>query len=194
MKFEKIIILAGLFCLLFSCKHGVFNKHDNDKTVVADSVDIIERSEGSSIELVNRKKAGTLVRQIDTVFDNIACNIGVYESEELLTIEAITGEGEIVSYQYPEIFFVLELTVNGVNVLQDKIITKDFFRTKISEQEISKRQLYSIWVDRITDESIFFQLNLCVPDSDNCYYLYLSVSTKGDVQFEIIDVDYDEWD
>jgi len=194
MKYKKILLLTCFLCLLFSCKHGVFNKNNNNKTVVTDTFGITESLGKSCIEFINRKNAGKFVRQIDTVFENIACIIRVYESEQLLTVEAITGEGEIVSYQYPEVFFVMDLTVNGLNVLRDKIITKDFFRTKISNQEISKRQLYSIFVDKVADESIFFQLNLCVPDSCDCYYLYLSVTTKGDIQFEIIDVDHDGWD
>lgn len=197
----KIIYILGVICIFFSCKHAEHKKSGTENTVLgdrtefSDSTELFDSANVSNIESPEKESfKSKLTRRVDTVYENIEFRYSVYETDEFLFIEVITGDGQIVKYQYPEVYIVLDLTVNENSVLQGKRITKEFFHEKISKEDISKRQLHFVKLNKISEEAIKFVLNLCVPDTCDCYLLNLFVSLEGTIRYEIIDIDHPGWE
>ncbi|RHO50383.1 DUF4738 domain-containing protein [Tannerella sp. AM09-19] len=63
----------------------------------------------------------------------------------------------------------------------------------ISKEKIAKYSICSCNVDSVDkNERIFFNINLCMPDTDICYWFELSISNKGNIEIKDTTSDEDE--
>lgn len=88
--------------------------------------------------------------------------------KELKTHLDTDGEGDkTISYVDQDV--VLTVTKDGKNVILNRKIQIDDFRSFIPENEIVNYGFTSFGIKEVMINQITFYLNYCIPESDICY-------------------------
>ena len=103
--------------------------------------------------------------------------------------------GNVISqrdYHYLDHSAYLTLSKNGSPILDNHLITRDDFTSIISQKELKKFHLWNMWVKDYSDTHIRLDCNVCVPDSDNCYFIIITIDDDGNISYEEEEVVWDE--
>ncbi|WP_455499165.1 DUF4738 domain-containing protein [Coprobacter sp.] len=128
----------------------------------------------------------------DTSINKYHVSYIIQDNDDVIKTLPITdGKGlDTVYYAGREIILNIEYLKD--NILHEKI-NRDFFNSYIPKEEIAKYSICSFNVDSVDkNERIFFNINLCMPDTDICYWFELSISNKGDIEIKDTTSDEDE--
>jgi len=88
-------------------------------------------------------------------------------------------------------FVETELKVDGSTVSK-KRIEKGFFEDFITYHKMSDLILFcSGKSSYFLKDKVVFELNLCVPDTDDCYMFYVNIFTNGSITIEERIIDWD---
>ena len=127
----------------------------------------------------------------DTSINKYHISYYIQDNDDIIkTFPIVYGKGSDTVY-YAEREVLLNIEYLKDNILHKKI-NKDFFKSYIPKEEIGKYHISYFNLDSVNkNETIFFNIVLCMPDTDMCYWFELSISNKGDIEIEEIYEDED---
>jgi phosphoribosylaminoimidazolecarboxamide formyltransferase/IMP cyclohydrolase len=127
----------------------------------------------------------------DTSINKYHISYYIQDNDDIIkTFPIVYGKGSDTVY-YAEREVLLNIEYLKDNILHKKI-NKDFFKSYIPKEEIGKYHISYFNLDSVNkNETIFFNIVLCMPDTDICYWFELSISNKGDIEIEEIYEDED---
>lgn len=190
---KKICLYLVIFILtLTSCNNsGAKRTRKNSDTIV--SSEIIDTLKQEQSFLKKKVITEESIKR-DTTVNNYDISYIIQDNDDVIKTFPITdGKGlDTVYYAGREI--VLDIKYSKENILYKKI-SRDFFKSYIPKEEIEKYSITNFSLDKIDNSGkIFFTLNLCVPDTDNCYWFELSVSNKGNIEIKDTTSDKDVYE
>lgn len=190
---KKICLYLVIFILtLTSCNNsGAKRTQKNSDTIV--SSEIIDTLKQEQSFLKKKVITEESIKR-DTTVNNYDISYIIQDNDDVIKTFPITdGKGlDTVYYAGREI--VLDIKYSKENILYKKI-SRDFFKSYIPKEEIEKYSITNFSLDKIDNSGkIFFTLNLCVPDTDNCYWFELSVSNKGNIEIKDTTSDKDVYE
>lgn len=198
---KKLIFITNLAFFLISCSQ--INEKNSNSTITIDSIS--QYNENSQEKDINHSNHIANAPSIEN--DTIVENILHYESEHVDTIvdnyhvqymiapngnyvTEITPKGKI--YNHEDMSIYMNIKKDETSILDNKEISKKDFTYKISAQELDDYVISSFYIKRLDVDGIVFSINICIPDTDECYSFELQVSEKG--RFTITEMEIGEMD
>jgi hypothetical protein len=186
-KYLLILILAVGY-LLSSC-NGTKNKINDEK--VKDSIGVDLSVKPTQVE---RKHKVIHFESInaDSIIGSYRVLYKTQDNGQIVTTYPITdGKGkDTVCYASQDV--ILTINKDGKNIILNRKIQRDDFRSFIPKNEISKYCISNFKITDVTTTEIKFSINFCVPDTDVCYWFELIVSDNGNVKInEVIEKESD---
>ncbi|MFV0538641.1 MAG: DUF4738 domain-containing protein [Dysgonomonas sp.] len=167
---KKVLILIVGIMLFFSCNGAV--QKDADKSVFGG--DSIKQSISEN-DVAHFDAIG-----VDTVIGDFHISYVKKDNENIIRRQSVTGDGESVLLKYADSSVFLDIHEGGRTILSNKEINKFTFKSIIPKDEIEQYQLCFFEIEKVTNEGVLFVLNICIPDTDICYFFELNVSKNGD--------------
>jgi len=153
--------------------------------------DSIERYEVVS-EDVNKRK--NIIHfdaiKVDTIIRDFHISYTIQDNDDIISRQSITCEGDSILLEYADRSVFLNLICNGQTILSNKEINKQTFKSIISKDKIEEFQLWFFGIKEVEDEGVLFNINICIPDTDMCYFLALHISKKGN--FLVSEIEMEE--
>lgn len=174
--------------LLSSC-NGTKNKINDEKA--RDSIGVDLSVKPTQVERTHKVIHFESVN-VDSVIGRYRVLYKMQDNGQLVTTYPITdGKGkDTVFYASQDI--ILTINKYGKNIILNRKIQRDDFRSFIPKNEISKYCISNFKITDVTTTGIKFSINFCVPDTDVCYWFELIVSDNGNVKInEVIEKESD---
>lgn len=67
----------------------------------------------------------------------------------------------------------------GRYILNAKEIKKTDFSSIISQNEMNKYMIINTYIKKVTQDGIVLSMNICIPESDICYPINLTIKSDG---------------
>jgi len=153
-------------------------------TVSKDTIDTIMAKPEQKQPLVNDTIYHEKPIHVDTIINKYHISYTFQDNDDVITdITGLVFAGREV---------LLEIKYDGKKILNRKIDRTDF-SSYIPSKEIKNFVIEYFILERVEkDNSLIFEVNICVPDSDYCYQFELNVSSNGSVKTKKIDYEYEE--
>lgn len=174
--------------LLLSC-NGTKNKINDEK--VRDSIGVDLSVKPTQVERKHKVIHFESVN-VDSIVGSYRVLYKTHDNGQIVTTYPITdGKGkDTVCYASQDI--ILTINKDGKDIILNRKIQRDDFRSFIPKNEISKYCISNFKITDITTKGIKFSINFCVPDTDVCYWFELIVSDNGNVKInEVIEKESD---
>ncbi|MBP1618715.1 MAG: hypothetical protein H6Q14_2542 [Bacteroidetes bacterium] len=106
------------------------------------------------------------------------------ENGKIVTTYPITdGKGkDTICYACQDV--ILTVTKDGKDVVLNRKIQRDDFKAFIPKNEISKYCISNFKITDVTTSNIKLSINLCIPETDICFWFDLIVSDNGDLKIK----------
>lgn len=105
----------------------------------------------------------------------------VVNNGEVITTQPYGDEGPMtIEYADNSVFIWLKSN-DGKAILTDKEINKYSFASIIPQGEIGQYQLWRFSIKEADEHGGQFSVNICVPETDLCYFIDLYVSKDGEI-------------
>jgi len=182
-KFANYMGIILWVCIgLFACQPS---KHKTAKAVASDSPSAkgvaCERLEG------NRQLVHNETYHCDTTIDDIHIvytlqengdTVCSYPYVERITFDSAYMERDTVYYAVQTCIFSIE---DSRGIILHRSIDRDFFAAFIPRSDLPYYILHSVRLQRYdsAERKMYFEVMLCVPDTDICYSFLLIVSAQG---------------
>lgn len=177
---KKVLILIVGVMLFFSC-NGTIQKDADKSALGGDSI----KQSISENDVVHFDAIG-----VDTVIGDFHISYVNKDNNNIIRRQAVTGEGDSVLLEYADRSVFLNIHEGRRTILSNKEINKFTFKSIIPKEEIEQYQLWFFQIKKVTNEGVLFELNICIPDSDICYFFELNITKNGD--FTVTEVDPNE--
>lgn len=164
------------------------NAVKTDVAVLSDTINA-KKEEQSFVE---KPVFGSDTIKRDTTINCFYVSYIIQDNDDIIeTFPIVDGKGlDTVCYAGREI--ILDVKYKNENILQKKI-KRDFFNSYIPKSEIDKYSIYYFKLNRVDKGNrMFFDISLCVPETDICYWFELSISNNGDIEIKDTTLDDDE--
>ncbi|NLI36881.1 MAG: DUF4738 domain-containing protein [Bacteroidales bacterium] len=117
---------------------------------------------------------------VDSIVGNYHIQYKSQENGKMIITHPITdGKGnDTIYYACQDV--VLDVAKDGQKRFINKRIQIDDFRAFIPKNEISKYCISNFKMTDVTTSYIKFSINICMPETDICYWFNLIVSDSGD--------------
>ncbi|MDO9154363.1 MAG: DUF4738 domain-containing protein [Paludibacter sp.] len=187
-KYLFTLMLIVEYLLLSSC-NGTKNKINNEKA--RDSIGV-----GLSVKSIQVERKQKVIPfeviNVDSVIGSYHILYKTQDNGQIVTTYPITdGKGKDTVY-YASQDILLTINKDGKNIILNRKIQRDDFRSFIPKNEISKYCISNFKITDITSTEVKFSINFCVPDTDVCYWFELIVSDNGNVKInEVIESESD---
>ena len=181
MKTKILFLTIGtVFFLCGSCGQQNTNKSKTKNGTPTTAVDSPNLAEISDNYLT--------VSKTDTVIGRFQISYLIKENGDTIYRTGIDGMGNSYLDKYPDRSVFLTLKHDGNMILSNKKIGKKDFDSIIPSDKINEFQLWSFFINHVDEQEVSFRINNCVPETDFCYLIELSVSNKGDFTLQEIDL------
>lgn len=133
--------------------------------------------------------------QQDTIIGNYFISYLIKDNDNIISRQGITSEGDTILLKYPDRSVILNLKRkdNGDTILSNKEINKYIFESLIpKEDDINQYQLWFFEIKNVDVDKVTFDLNICIPDTDICYFFNLCVSDDGNITITEIELNEEE--
>lgn len=184
MKIKILFLMISITFLCYSCRQGKTNKNDmvnNTLNVKIDSVDFREITDNKIDD--NR----LAILKIDTTMECFQIYYLIKENEDTICKTGVDSKGNSLLLKYPDRSVFLTLKQDGNTILSNKEILKKDFESIIPHEEIKNYQLWSFTINDVDEQRVYFHVNICIPDTDLCYLIELSISSEGKFSLQEID-------
>lgn len=189
MNKKYLFTLMFIIGYLLSSCNGAKNKINDEK--VRDSIGVDLSVKPAPVE--KRHKVIHLESvNVDSIVGGYRILYKTQENGQIVTTYPITdGKGkDTVCYAGQDV--MLTINKDGKDIILNKKIQRDDFRSFIPKNEISKYCISNFKVTDVSATEIGFSINFCVPDTDVCYWFELIVSNNGNVKInEVIEKESD---
>lgn len=120
---------------------------------------------------------------LDTIIGDFFISYIVKDNDDIINDQIIYGTtGDTVQVEYADRSVFLDLKHrNGQTILSNKEINKYTFKSIVPQDGINQYQLWYFGIEKVDEEGVLFDLNICKPDTDNCYSIELYISKDGDI-------------
>lgn len=108
--------------------------------------------------------------KVDTLFGKYRLSLAVSDNDDTVSTDR---------YRYMDRSVFLTLSRNQERLLERFEINKHNFDSIIPHDVLPKVQLWNCFLEEIDDGAITFMINICVPDTDDCYPILLKVDSLG---------------
>lgn len=182
--FTSMLIVGYLFT---SCNERK-NKIDEAKERDTIRVDLLAKH---SQEKENQNIIHFESINVDSIIGNYRVLYKTQDNGRMITTYPITdGKGkDTICYASQDI--ILTINKNGRDIINRKIQRNDF-RSFIPKNDISKYCISNFKIIDGTTSDIKFSINICIPETDICYWFDLMVSDNGDFKIkEVVEKESD---
>lgn len=129
---------------------------------------------------------------VDSIIGNYRVLYKTQDNGQIITTYPITGGKGKDTVCYASQDIILTINKDGKNIILNRKIKRDDFRLFIPKNEISKYCISNFKITDVTTTEIKFSINLCVPDTDVCYWFELIVSDNSNIKInEVIEKESD---
>ena len=125
--------------------------------------------------------------KVDTIINNYKISFLVQDNKDIIT--RIRAVGDTSYYACNDV--ILDIQPHDYRPIHVKI-SRLMFTSFVPENELCKYHISSFHIKSVNTEGISFTTNLCMPDTDICYFFELFVSNEGDIRITDITPDEDE--
>ncbi len=128
----------------------------------------------------------------DTLVGNFQISYVVVNNGEVISTRPVTDEDPItIDYTDNSVFLWLKRD-DGKVIMSDREINKHSFASIIPHDEIEQYQLWRFRIKRVEKHDLFFDVDICVPETDLCYFIELGISEEGEVSMSEIEQIWEE--
>ena len=169
-----------LVVFITSCKNSETKKvATNNITVSKDTIDTIMAKPEQKQPLVNDTIIHESPIHVDTIINKYHISYTVQDNDD-----AISNDNMRTVFAGREVF--LEIKHDGKRILNQKI-NRTFFSSYIPSQEMEKYNICNFCLERVEkDNTLTFEISVCMPDSDIFYPFELNVSSNGNIKIKEI--------
>jgi len=188
---KKVFIFSKLFTflILFSCNR---TEQKNTNSSLKDTVTI---NQCLSVDTIDKKNIAHFdAIKIDTIISNYNISYLIRDNDDIISRQAVTSKGDSILLEYADRSVFISLTYNGQAILSNKEINKQTFASIIPKNEIKQYQLWLFYIKKVEVEGVLFNVNICMPDTDICYFIALYIAKSGDFTISKIEQYEDETD
>ena len=139
-------------------------------------------------------KEDTIAIKVDTIIGSFHITYTIRDNDNVVSRQSITSKGDSILLEYADRSVFLDLICNGQTILSNQEINRQTFKSIIPKDEIEEFQLWFFGIKKVDDEGVLFNVNICIPDTDICYFIALHISKNGDFIVSQIEQDEDETD
>ncbi|MFR1236117.1 MAG: DUF4738 domain-containing protein [Barnesiella sp.] len=162
-----------------------------DIIVINDSINKKIINDNDSIYKVNLKTYLSRIEQknndisywepikVDTVIEDYYVSYVIINNADTVVNTVNYGKGEFTVFKFLDVSVYLNVMYKSRIIMHNKEFTKFFFDNIIPLKDINKYSIVSFYINGITSGEISFSLNICIPDSDICYPISLSINNDG---------------
>ncbi|HMM05000.1 MAG: DUF4738 domain-containing protein [Prevotella sp.] len=165
--YKQASICFLLFFLFVTC-NGQGNREDGIKK---------EKNISESSDTIRQN----VIQHVDTLVGLFRIDYTIIESlDDTILKDNILATGDKVKYEYRNREICLNIDYRKTTILKKKV-NKNDFTSIIPKDKVQKYQIWSFDINNISDTLAIFSLNICVPDTDDCYSVLYSVSNTGKI-------------
>lgn len=188
MKRSIFITLLCVCFVLSSCNQG------NKSSLRITEKDTISKRDSDlkkdSLAKKSKDKNNTVhfsPIKVDTIIGDVHISYLIKDNENIVSTTSFDDKGNVSITSYADRSVFISLRKNNKNILLNKEIKKTDFISIIPRKEINKYKLSSFQITKVDNEGVIFFVNICVPDTDNCFALNLVISNDGTFSVKQID-------
>lgn len=151
---------------------------------VHDSFSLLDTIENESIEKRISEQDVFYSETIshDTIIGDFYISYIVRDNDDIVYKQIIYDEGDTVKTVFADRSAFIDLrNKDGKIILSNKEINRYTFQSIIPRDIINQYQLWYFGIEKVDKEGVLFDLNVCIPDTDNCYSFDLHVSKEGKI-------------
>ena len=191
--------------VLLSCNNARQGSTDNSNpatdSIIGDMenltpvVDTINKKVHDSFSLLDTIENESLEKRIseqdvfysetishDTIIGDFYISYIVRDNDDIVYKQIIYDEGDTVKTVFADRSAFIDLrNKDGKIILSNKEINRYTFQSIIPRDIINQYQLWYFGIEKVDKEGVLFDLNVCIPDTDNCYSFDLHVSKEGKI-------------
>lgn len=177
-KYLLILILIIVY-LLSSCnetKNKIIDEKVRDSVVVDLPVKSIQEEEKHEVLHFDPVNFDTIIGSYHVLYK-------IQDNRQII-VKKYPGyngeEGDRVYYADQDV--MLTINKDGKNILLNKKIQRDDFRSFMPKEEMSQYGICSFFIKDVTTDGVKFSINICIPDTDLCYPFELFILDSGDIK------------
>lgn len=143
--------------------------------------------------IANREIVHSETIMHDTIIGDFFISYVIRDNDDFISKQVIFGTGDTVQVDYADRSVFLDLRhSNGQAILSNKEINKYTFKSIVSQDDITQYQLWAFRIKKVEEEGVLFYLNICIPDTDICYFIDLYISKEGDITMSEIEIEWED--
>lgn len=178
---KRMYFIGLIILLILSCSNIKTNKKEQQTIVDSTDISVNDIIKDVSSEKTIEKKRGKYIIPTQIV-DSIIGGYHIYYEyliniTELIPTESITNvTGDTLYFAGTDIQLLLDK--DGKRYFQ-KCFNKDVFSPYMQKEDIPKYSITSMHIEQVKEDSIFFSLNLTIPDTDFSYDFEIIITDDG---------------
>lgn len=178
---KRMYFIVLIILLILSCSNIKTNKKEQQTIVDSTDISVNDIIKDVSSEKIIEKKRGKYIIPTQIV-DSIIGGYHIYYEyliniTELIPTESITNvTGDTLYFAGTDIQLLLDK--DGKRYFQ-KCFNKDIFSPYMQKEDIPKYSITSMHIEQVNEDSLFFSLNLTIPDTDFSYDFEIIITDDG---------------
>jgi len=124
---------------------------------------------------------GDTLKQVDTIISDFHIKYLMVEANEKVIKQGTDWQGTNLLIEYCDAYVDLSISYDTINVLPKLTLVKEYFDDIIPEKEIQRLTISNFYIMQISDSEVQFKINICIPDTSDCYQIYITVTQQGDI-------------
>ena len=189
MNRKYLLTLMFMVGYLLSSCNGTKNKINDEK--VRDSIGVDLSVKPTQVER-KHKDIHFESLSVDSIVGSYRILYKMQDNGQIVNTYPITDEKGKDTIYYASQDVILTINKDGKDIILNRKIQRDDFRSFIPKNEISKYCISNFKITDVTTTGIKFSINFCVPDTDICYWFEWIVSDNGHIKInEVIEKESD---
>ncbi|MBP3670170.1 MAG: DUF4738 domain-containing protein [Bacteroides sp.] len=177
---KRMYFIELIFLFILSCSNNKTNKKEQQTIVDSTDISVNDIIKDVSSENIIEKRGKYIIPT--QIIDSIIGGYHIYY-EYLINITELIPTKSITKVTGDTLYFAgtdiqLLLNKNGKRYFQ-KCFNKDVFSPYMQKEDIPKYSITSMHIEQVKEDSIFFSLNLTIPDTDFSYDFEIIITDDG---------------
>lgn len=142
--------------------------------------------------LNSKEQAENIIQERDTIIEPFHIHYKLIEllNDSIIKVGTLST-GEQVSLTYHNRIVEINLQYEDKSVLTKRISKEDFLSI-IPKNNLKEYQIWNFYIEDVSNDNVTFSLSICVPDTDNCYFILYKVSKIGEIQILEEEIEWEE--
>ena len=166
----KVLLFLFMLCCTLSC--STKSNRNEYHMEITDSINIFES------EKVEKLTEKSIYHVMDTVIDKYTINYYSSDVEEFILQEVQYENGMMDTISFPCRNITLSIK-NENDLLFQKEFSRNDFSEFFSPTDLKDFAIHRLWSYGIKNDKLFFEINLCIPDSDACVAFEIVINEDG---------------